>query len=263
MANMTICFVPIWTGHFLIRTMKYQRKCRAIKHFIREGGILQWLRAIFPLPLYRFTDFAPNAPIVTHNGAAVYDVESGEYLFNISLDDGAADVLEYIEKQFDFVGFEVYDKSKLYAYRPNESINWHVGIENLKVEIKNYKDVPCPWTNSMFVQQKYKTDKVRSSLLKSRYRDKYSFIQSSGIFLEVLSKEASKGNALIKMREHLNRKIHTVICAGDNENDISLLRAADVSYAVGNAIEDLKKEADNITVTNNEHAIAKIIRDIT
>ena len=219
-----------------------KENAEAIKHFIREGGIFTVATGrIPPAVIPFFTDFAPNAPIVTHNGAAVYDVESGEYLFNISLDDGAADVLEYIEKQFDFVGFEVYDKSKLYAYRPNESINWHVGIENLKVEIKNYKDVPCPWTKAMFVQQKDKTDIVRSSLLKSRYRDKYSFIQSSGIFLEVLSKEASKGNALIKMREHLNRKIHTVICAGDNENDISLLRAADVSYAVGNAIEDLKK----------------------
>ena len=41
-----------------------------------------------------------------------------------------------------------------------------------------------------------------------------------------------------------------------------MIKAAGVGVAVGNAIPEAKAAADIITVTNNEHAIAKIIDDI-
>ena len=40
------------------------------------------------------------------------------------------------------------------------------------------------------------------------------------------------------------------------------LKNAAIGYAVANASDDLKAVADRITVSNEEHAIAKIIEDL-
>ena len=41
-----------------------------------------------------------------------------------------------------------------------------------------------------------------------------------------------------------------------------MIEYAGVGVAVGNAIDTLKDVADLVTVSNNEHAIAKVISDI-
>ena len=42
----------------------------------------------------------------------------------------------------------------------------------------------------------------------------------------------------------------------------SMIRAAGAGYAVFNAVDEVKLAAEHVTVSNNEHAIAKIIDDI-
>ena len=52
------------------------------------------------------------------------------------------------------------------------------------------------------------------------------------------------------------------MCVGDFENDISMIKEADIGYAVGNAADELKAVADRITVNAADGAIAKIIYEI-
>lgn len=235
----------------------------AILRFMDEGGLFtvatgRTPKAITPI----FNDFMPNGPIVSHNGAAVYDIKNDKYLFIQTLEEDAIEVLKYVEEKFDTTGFEVYDHSDIYFYKVNETIKWHAGVENLDIPIKDYREIPMPWTKAMFVQTDEETDELRNHLITTDYWKKYSFIKSNTCFLEILSKKATKGNAMVKMKKMLPSKIHTTIAIGDNENDISLLKAADVSYAVDNAIDELKAVAQNITVKNTQNAVAKIIESI-
>ena len=73
-----------------------------------------------------------------------------------------------------------------------------------------------------------------------------------------------KGNAVRKLRELLGGRevIHTVVCVGDYENDLSMIEYADIGYAVANAIQPVKDAADRVTVSNREHALARIINDL-
>ena len=71
-----------------------------------------------------------------------------------------------------------------------------------------------------------------------------------------------KGTSVAKLCEHLEIDINKTIAVGDYNNDISMFRAAKVGVAVANACEDAKKAADVITVSNEEHAIAKVISDL-
>ena len=52
------------------------------------------------------------------------------------------------------------------------------------------------------------------------------------------------------------------VAAGNYENDIDLLQAADIGYAVGDSIPSVKAVADRITVNCADHAIAAIIAEL-
>ncbi len=49
---------------------------------------------------------------------------------------------------------------------------------------------------------------------------------------------------------------------GDYFNDISMIKAAKVGIAVENAVPEAKEAADIVTVDNDSHAIAEIIKGI-
>ena len=48
---------------------------------------------------------------------------------------------------------------------------------------------------------------------------------------------------------------------GDSLNDIAMIREAGLGVAMGNAQEEVKTAANAVTVTNNEDAVAHLIRD--
>jgi hydroxymethylpyrimidine pyrophosphatase-like HAD family hydrolase len=80
--------------------------------------------------------------------------------------------------------------------------------------------------------------------------------------IELQSPDSGKGVAVNTLREMLG-DIRTVVCAGDYENDISMLRVADISYAVGNAVPAVKAVAMRQTVDCTEGAIAKMIEELS
>ncbi len=85
---------------------------------------------------------------------------------------------------------------------------------------------------------------------------------SEGIELNMPS--GGKGNGARALRELLGGRdvIHTVVGAGDFENDLTLIEYADIGYAVGNAADAIKARADRVTRACREHAIAAIIEDL-
>ena len=88
---------------------------------------------------------------------------------------------------------------------------------------------------------------------------KFDFIRSEKMLYEILPKGVSKGSALLKLSELLGIDPEMTVTAGDYHNDISMLRAAGLGFAVSNAVDEAKAAADHITVSNDESAIAAII----
>lgn len=56
-----------------------------------------------------------------------------------------------------------------------------------------------------------------------------------------------------------NIKQDEVICIGDNENDLSMIKCAGIGIAMGNAEDSIKQIADYVTDTNNNSGVAKAI----
>ena len=57
-------------------------------------------------------------------------------------------------------------------------------------------------------------------------------------------------------------KKNEIVVIGDGENDISMFKVTPNSIAMGNAVDDIKKEANFVTDTNNNDGLAKVLGKI-
>lgn len=80
--------------------------------------------------------------------------------------------------------------------------------------------------------------------------------------IEVQRKGTGKGDSVRRFKALLGDRARLVVGAGNYENDVDLLRAADIGYAVGDAIPSVIAAADRVTVSCADHAIAAIIADL-
>ena len=72
----------------------------------------------------------------------------------------------------------------------------------------------------------------------------------------------SKGSAIRRLCQLLEVPRENTYAAGDAENDIAMLRAAHMGIAMINGSEEVKKAADHVTKSDNDHGgIAEIIKN--
>lgn len=80
--------------------------------------------------------------------------------------------------------------------------------------------------------------------------------------IEIVPRSASKGSALQALAKSLNIPMDEVMVFGDSDNDLSMLKAAGVSVAMGNANERVRASARFETLTNDAQGVAAAIRAI-
>lgn len=83
------------------------------------------------------------------------------------------------------------------------------------------------------------------------YQDTYT----NKWFLEIFSEKASKADGIKYLRNEYG--FDSVVCFGDNFNDMAMFGEADVKIAVGNAVPELKELADFITDENEYDGVAE------
>lgn len=74
--------------------------------------------------------------------------------------------------------------------------------------------------------------------------------------LEFTKAGVTKGSALTQLAEKLQIPIAQTMAVGDTENDLSILKAAGLGVAMGNAPADIKAAADAVTCSNDEDGVA-------
>lgn len=100
--------------------------------------------------------------------------------------------------------------------------------------------------------------------LDGSFNDAVDVTTSKPYFLEFMTKDVSKGNAIIALCEKLDIDIAQVIAFGDSSNDISMLEVVGYAVAMDNANDAVKAVADEITLSNIDngipHTLQKIIK---
>lgn len=77
--------------------------------------------------------------------------------------------------------------------------------------------------------------------------------------IEINYKEVSKGNAVKILAEYYGITPNEIMCIGDNENDISMIKYAGFGVAMGNAINEVKMISDYVTNSNKDEGVSKVI----
>ena len=78
-------------------------------------------------------------------------------------------------------------------------------------------------------------------------------------FLDVLPKGVSKGNALEYFVSTMPSRPDIIVAAGDHDNDLTMLRYADIAAVPGNGAENLFSVADIIIPKAAEHGVSALI----
>lgn len=236
-----------------------KENAQAIRYFQQEGGLFTLATGRFPSHIEQFKEqFQINAPIVSMNGTLLYDVYKKETIHKWTA--GKSDckeLFDYIHRNWNQVWeyWINYSEHDSIGYKPMEHEPGDGSLEEL------FEELPEEIFKIVIVQPEEVTYSLQKDL-REHFGDKFRFDTSWPNGLEIQNVHSGKGVAVQYMKEHLNADIHTTVGIGDYENDISLLECADMGYAVANALDCVKGAADCITVSNNESAIAAVIKDL-
>lgn len=200
-----------------------------------------------------------NEYAVSFNGAVVQEVKTGKVIAKktMTLDD-----LKYFYKLSKTLGVNIHALTPNSCITPkiNEYSELEATMNNIPLEVKDFDslDISTTIVKVMFVDHEEKLSEVIKNLPSELY-DKYTIVRSAPFFLEFLNKKVNKGYGVELLANKLGIKPHEVICIGDAENDVHMIKFAGLGVAMGNAFPEVKKIADYVTKTNQEDGVAHVI----
>ena len=100
---------------------------------------------------------------------------------------------------------------------------------------------------------------ARIAVLLEKFGDRLAVVRSSAYYAEIVNKGVSKGEGLKKLAQILGVTIPETMALGDAENDLSILKEAGLSVAMGNAVPAVKAVCDVETGTCEENGWAQAL----
>lgn len=233
----------------------------AIEYFKSEGGLFTFITGRVPKTAEDICAvIKPNAPYGCINGGGIYDFAADRYLWTKTLPREALDLVRVVDMQMPDMGIQLNTEKEVYFNKDNSAMEYFREVTGLPNVACHYEDVIDPILKVVFGHADVARIEALADLLSDQpSATDFDFIRSERNLYEILPKGASKGDLLGKMAELFGIDPHKTIAVGDYNNDVSMLRQAGVSFAVENAVPEVKAAADHITVSNDEHAIAAII----
>jgi len=240
-----------------------EENAEAIEYFKAHGGIFTFITGRVPCTSGKvYSDVKPNSPFGCVNGGGIYDGEKGELVKYHKLPPIAKIITEDAIREVSGIGCHLNTPENIYFIaRDDEAEKLFCAF---KTKYAQYKDVKEPVLKIVFTTSDMdKMDALIKYLHSHPLANNFDFVRSEYTFYEILPKGISKATALYDLASLLNIDMKNTVAVGDYNNDITMVKAAGTGYAVANAVPELKAVADKITVSNNEHAIARIIEEIT
>ncbi len=241
------------------------KNLNAIKYFTDQGGsfAIATGRAIQNIRPY-IKNLELNGPCILYNGAAVYNFRhekllQAEFLQKYML----VDYINYCLNTYEQMAVEIFTPEGMYIVSPEQNIDPYVERENMSYSRADLKEVLEHDLLKLMLYDKHDTLKeARKAFANFSLADKFDNVFSHECYFEVLKKGVSKGSALQGLRQHKEYRDKNIVCVGDYDNDIEMIRYADLGLAVENARACVKQAADRVTVSNDKDALYEIIYNI-
>ena len=214
-----------------------------VDYFEKHGGLFTVVTGRLYPYVASLAGPAPNVPVISHQGAVLYDRQKGEVLEDRPLPKGFDEVNEFILSLGPFEAVNMSQLSRTVQRRKgepfDESAAYYKGVTN------------CPTREDAAFLHKS---------LREQFGDRYEVYFGWSTGIEYLAKGVGKGSALLSLRTRLGSAAKTVYAFGDSESDTTMFRTADVGCAVENASEVTKEAADIVLCNYKNGALAQFIR---
>lgn len=222
----------------------------AIRYFQECGGRFTLATGRYPTILYSLdVPLHCNAPMICMNGAIIYDSESQRVLFQGKMVRDYTDILmEIVGSQRGLRDIRICAsdewKAEYFAFDDHNGISAALRREPYKILLH---------VDSEF------SEELRDRAI-ALSGDGYSICRSWQNGVEIQEAYYDKGKSSRRLSDMLGAD--KLICIGDYENDIPMMREADIAVAVGNAIDPVKELAHIVTARAEEHGIARFIESL-
>lgn len=208
-----------------------------------------------------------DIPMITTNGASLYDVDNTE-LFRYILDEDVA-------KKIVNMDYKKYGEDIIINIISDEK--WIVNEKISKDHIINEWTEPT-WKYEFYPKKEVNTKGItkffffgeHDELVKleeyilSNFGDKVNCAFTLPFCFEIFSKKATKGNALIELAKLKGYNLDNAIAFGDGFNDVEMLKVVKKGFIMENASEELKLKNLELEVIgkNSDSSVAKKIKEI-
>jgi len=219
-------------------------------------------------PSYRLKQFLEPLGLVTSdqylvsfNGGLVCNNTYSEILFSKAI--STKIVLELIKfgHQFKTKVF-IYAQDCIYSDVDEETYQRNNPDVNFKVV--NFNDLDFSKISiykAVYLNSAEDTKRIRSSL-PDEFLSNFETSSSVPQYIEFVSKGITKSHALEYIGDKLRIKASEMVAFGDQENDLAMLQYVGYSVAMGNATDEVKKQVDFVTASNDEDGVALVVEKI-
>jgi len=217
----------------------------AILRFQRLGGRFTVATGRFPDFIRPFCEKHPglvNAPLVSVNGAVVYDLAEDRALCVRPLRAEILPVLAFAYHQPGLVCIHMHQLSSSWEWAEDEASLARIQSEAVLKIVTVWRDAAT-------------AESVQKELVRRFGRD-FDILRSWPMGVELLDPRGGKGNGVDFLRQTLP-DVRLVVAAGDFENDIPMFEHCDLSFTPANALPSVKQAAKYpLEKSNQEDFIA-------
>ena len=199
--------------------------------------------------------------LLSFNGAKVINYQNKKIIYQNVYDASIAHNVYDRAKEFNLAAMTYTDELILTEDDYDEYVLIESDINHMPIKhIDDFKKTVNFSVNKVLLTGK--PDYVESILddFKVPFEDTLSIYRSTPFFIEVMGKNIDKAASLQRLIEHLGIKQDEVICFGDGYNDLRMIKFAGLGVAMANSVDDVKKYADYVTLSNDEEGIYECLK---
>ena len=201
-----------------------------------------------------------DIPLILYNGSRILMNNGAEIIFNKTIDkevsNGVFDIINMNDGTCCF-----WKEDTLYFNKNNEYTVYYENLTGIKPTIINDYDETLFDNINKFIwfDTPQNLEFIKNNILNNVVG--IDCFKSQSHILEIVPKDVNKGEAIKILSSYYNIDISGVIAIGDDENDVSMIIAAGLGVAMGNAKVCVKEVADYITLSNEENGVGKVINE--
>ena len=217
----------------------------AIKQAVGHGvKVVLVTGRMYSATIFIAEELGLDTPILAYSGALARTRDEVFYDKSI-LDEISRRVLAEL-KNFD-AQVNLYIGDELYSEFETPVLVEYCEKRKLNYIIKNFDEIPTMTANKILVIGK-NPDKTTEILeyLQKKFQNELFLVRSLPTFCEIISKDASKGDAVLFLAQKWGILPSEIMAVGDQDNDIELLKVAGVKIAMGNGTAGLKAISDEV-----------------